>query len=106
MENRYQTYKDQGYKQYLLINAPDTFNGTPTASYCASIQSQYGLTFPVLYDPIGTFTSTFGFGCRCQLARGCRTGMHKKGEVDAMSEHLVYGVSCKCACGLLDPLKQ
>ena len=61
METRYQKYKDQNYKQYLLINEPAAFGSPPTATYCKQIRDDYGLTFPVLYDPSGTFTSTFGF---------------------------------------------
>jgi hypothetical protein len=61
MENRYQSLQTQGYKQYLLINDGSGFGSTPTATYCKQVRTQYGLTFPVLYDPVGTFTSTFGF---------------------------------------------
>jgi len=59
MESRYQSLKSQGYKQYLLIN--DGSGAPPTSTYCNQIKAQYGLTFPVLYDPTGVFTSTFGF---------------------------------------------
>ena len=59
MENRYQMYKNQGYKQYLLINAAQS--GPPTSTYCAQVRDQYGLTFPVLYDPTGAFTNAYGF---------------------------------------------
>ena len=59
MESRFQSYKDQGYKQYLLINAGTS--GPPTSSYCKQVRDQYGLTFPVLFDPTGAFTQTYGF---------------------------------------------
>lgn len=61
MEKRYQDYKAQGYKQYLLINDASGFGSKPTSTYCKQIRDMYGLTFPVLFDPTGAFTAAYGF---------------------------------------------
>lgn len=62
MEQRYQKYKDLGYQQYMVIGDAAGFGSPPTASYCKQIKQQYGLTFPVLYDPTGKLAAAYGYG--------------------------------------------
>ena len=61
MEPRYQKYKDQGYQQYLVIQTGAGFGSPPTKSLCETVRDNGGspLTFPVLYDPLGTFAATY-----------------------------------------------
>lgn len=61
MESRYQMYKSQGYQQYMIIGAASGFGSVPTSTYCKTVRAQYGLTFPVLYDPTGAFKAAYGF---------------------------------------------
>jgi peroxiredoxin len=62
MEPRYQKFKDQGYKQILVIDAANI--GAPTQTLCKKIQANDGnpLTFTVVYDPTQQVHATFATG--------------------------------------------
>jgi hypothetical protein len=62
MEPRYQKFKDQGYKQILVIAAANI--GPPTQFLCKQIQANGGnpLTFTVVYDPTQQVNTTFATG--------------------------------------------
>ncbi|HIN86579.1 MAG TPA: redoxin domain-containing protein [Myxococcales bacterium] len=59
MEKRYQKYKQYGYQQYLVIQTGAAFGTPATATLCKQLREQYGLTFPVLYDPTGQLIKTY-----------------------------------------------
>ena len=61
MEQRFQALKDKDYGQVMVISQTGSF-GVPTSAYCKEVRSQYGLTFPVLYDPTGQLGGALGYG--------------------------------------------
>ncbi len=46
--------------QYMVIGQTPSAT-LPDAAYCKQVRAQYGLTFPVLYDPTGVLAQTYQY---------------------------------------------
>ena len=61
MEQRWKALGSESYMQFMVISQTPSAT-LPDATYCKQVRAQYGLTFPVLYDPTGIVAQTYQYG--------------------------------------------